>query len=68
MRKPELRVLIDRDAPPTWASDVQDVAATLRLLVGGEPVSKYKEADEQYDIWLRADAAPPDARTRIDVT
>ena len=25
------------------------------ILVGGEPVTKYKENDEQYDVWLRAD-------------
>jgi len=25
------------------------------VLVGGEPVSKYKEADQQYDVWLRAE-------------
>jgi HAE1 family hydrophobic/amphiphilic exporter-1 len=36
---------------------VQTVAATLGLLVGGEPVSTYKEEDEQYDVWLRADPA-----------
>ena len=25
------------------------------MLVGGEPVTKYKELDEQYDVWLRAE-------------
>ena len=25
----------------------------------GEPVSKFKEGDEQYDVWLRADAGTP---------
>jgi HAE1 family hydrophobic/amphiphilic exporter-1 len=34
---------------------VQTIAATLNILVGGEPVGKYKEGDEQYDVWLRAD-------------
>jgi HAE1 family hydrophobic/amphiphilic exporter-1 len=27
------------------------------VLLGGEPLSKYKEFDEQYDVWLRADRA-----------
>jgi HAE1 family hydrophobic/amphiphilic exporter-1 len=34
---------------------VQTVASTFGILVGGEPVSKYKEGDEQYDVWLRAE-------------
>jgi hydrophobic/amphiphilic exporter-1 (mainly G- bacteria), HAE1 family len=33
---------------------VADIAATLRTLVGGEIVGTYKEADDQYDVWLRA--------------
>jgi HAE1 family hydrophobic/amphiphilic exporter-1 len=33
----------------------------MNVLVGGEPVSKYKERDEQYDVWLRADP-----RFRVD--
>ena len=32
-----------------------DIASTLRTLVGGEIVGTYKEADDQYDVWLRAD-------------
>jgi HAE1 family hydrophobic/amphiphilic exporter-1 len=32
------------------------VANTLHTLVGGDIVGTYKEADEQYDVWLRADA------------
>jgi HAE1 family hydrophobic/amphiphilic exporter-1 len=36
---------------------VQDVSTTVNVLVGGEPVSKYKERDEQFDVWLRAEQA-----------
>jgi HAE1 family hydrophobic/amphiphilic exporter-1 len=32
------------------------VADSLRILVGGMPISKFRDADEQYDVWLRADA------------
>ncbi len=53
-RKPELRVHIDRKKAADLGLRVEDIAGTLRTLVGGEPVSKYKEADEQYDVWLRA--------------
>jgi hydrophobic/amphiphilic exporter-1 (mainly G- bacteria), HAE1 family len=54
VRKPELRVLIDRKKASQFGIQIDDVASTLQTFVGGEPVSKYKEDDEQYDIWLRA--------------
>ena len=40
------------------------------ILVGGEPVSNFKEGDEQYDVWLRAEAERPvvDRRTLADLT
>jgi HAE1 family hydrophobic/amphiphilic exporter-1 len=57
LSKPELRVRIDRERASDLGVSVQTVAATLGLLVGGEPVSKYKEQDEQYDVWLRAEPA-----------
>jgi HAE1 family hydrophobic/amphiphilic exporter-1 len=55
LRKPELRVQIDRERASDLGISVQTIAATLNILVGGEPVGKYKEGDEQYDVWLRAD-------------
>jgi HAE1 family hydrophobic/amphiphilic exporter-1 len=55
MRKPELRVKIDRERASDLGIPVQIIATTLNVLVGGEPVSKYKETDEQYDVWLRAE-------------
>ncbi len=55
LRKPELRVHIDRERASDVGIPAQTIAATLNVLVGGEPVSTYKEGDEQYDVWLRAD-------------
>jgi HAE1 family hydrophobic/amphiphilic exporter-1 len=55
LRKPELRVKIDRERASDLGIPVQTIAATLNVLVGGEPVTKYKEFDEQYDVWLRAE-------------
>lgn len=55
LRKPELRVKIDREKAADLDIPVQTIAATLNVLVGGEPVTKYKEFDEQYDVWLRAE-------------
>src|SRR5205809_590398 len=65
VRTPELRLLIDRDKASDLGVNVQDVAATVQTYVAGQPVSKYKEGDEQYDIWLRAE--PGKRRTPQDV-
>ncbi|HEX5222925.1 MAG TPA: efflux RND transporter permease subunit [Verrucomicrobiae bacterium] len=55
-RKPELRVEIDREKASQFGLRVQDIADTLRTLVGGEIVGTYRENDDLYDVWLRADA------------
>src|SRR5437867_2187677 len=65
VRTPELRLMIDRDKASDLGVNVQDVAATVQTYVAGQPVSKYKEGDEQYDIWLRAE--PGKRRTPQDV-
>ncbi len=65
LRKPELRVKIDRERASDLGIPVQTIASTLNVLVGGEPVTKYKEFDEQYDVWLRADLADRDRAERI---
>lgn len=56
-RKPELQVHIDRVKASQFGLRVGDIAGTLRTLVGGEIVGSYKEADDQYDVWLRAEAS-----------
>ncbi len=65
VRTPELRLVIDRDKASDLGVNVQDVAATVQTYVAGQPISKYKEGDEQYDIWLRAE--PGKRRTPQDV-
>jgi HAE1 family hydrophobic/amphiphilic exporter-1 len=66
LSKPELRVRIDRERASDLGVPVQTVASTLGILVGGEPVSKYKEGDEQYDVWLRAEQSFRDHPASID--
>lgn len=66
LRKPELRVEIDRERASDLGVPVQRIAATLGILVGGEPVTKYKERDEQFDVWLRAEKPFRDDPSRID--
>jgi HAE1 family hydrophobic/amphiphilic exporter-1 len=53
-RSPELQVRIDRQRAADQKVNVRGVATAIGLLVGGEPVSKFKEGAEQYDVWLRA--------------
>jgi HAE1 family hydrophobic/amphiphilic exporter-1 len=65
VRTPELRLLIDREKAADLGINVRDIAATVQTYVAGQPVSKYKEADEQYDIWLRAE--PGKRRTPQDI-
>jgi len=69
VRQPEMRVHIHREKAASFGIKVQDIAATLRTLVGGEPVTKYKEDQEQYDVWLRAQRSNrQDQRTLEDLT
>ncbi len=53
-RSPELQVHIDRDRVADQGVNVRGLSTTLGLLVGGEPVTRYKDGPDQYDVWLRA--------------
>ena len=55
-RKPELQVHLDRPKAAAFGLRVTDIANTLHTLVGGDLVGTYKEADDQFDVWLRAEA------------
>jgi HAE1 family hydrophobic/amphiphilic exporter-1 len=55
LRKPEIQVKIDRDRAMDLGIPVQTLANSLRILVGGQIVSTFKDNSEQYDVWLRAD-------------
>jgi HAE1 family hydrophobic/amphiphilic exporter-1 len=65
-RKPELQVVLDRDRAADLGISAETVATTLNVLVGGTPVSTFKEDDEQYDVWLRAESRQRDAARAID--
>ena len=55
-RKPELQVQLDRAKASQFGLHADEVADTLRTLVGGKIVGSYRESDDQYDVWLRAEA------------
>lgn len=64
-RSPELQVKIHRDRAADQGVNIQALATTLGLLVGGEPVTKYKEGTDQFDVWLRAELASRDRQDAI---
>ncbi|MFL6278989.1 MAG: efflux RND transporter permease subunit [Vicinamibacterales bacterium] len=52
--KPELAVRIDRDKATDLGVRVQDLAATLNVLVGGQQATSYYEGGEEYEVHVRA--------------
>ncbi len=65
-RKPELQVHIDRDKANQFGIKVEQIARILRTAVGGEIVSTWKEADDQFDVWLRADRGQRSTREAVE--
>ena len=55
--KPELSVRMDRPKAAELGVQLSDAAEALRLLVGGDAVTTYNEAGEQYEVYVRADVA-----------
>jgi HAE1 family hydrophobic/amphiphilic exporter-1 len=62
LRKPEMRVEINRDRASDLGVNVQTVASTLGIFVGGQVVSDFRDNQigELYDVWLRAKGADRD--------
>ena len=56
LRKPEVRVNVNRERASDLGVSIQSIASTLQTLVGGQIVSDYKDNQlgELYDVWLRA--------------
>jgi HAE1 family hydrophobic/amphiphilic exporter-1 len=53
--QPELRINIDRQRAADLGAPLDTLSSTMRTLVGGEEVSKFKDGDEQYTVRLRLD-------------
>jgi len=65
--KPEYRVEIDRGRAHDLGVKVQDIATSLRTLVGGEEdITKFKEGDDLYQVRLRAEEDFRDRREAIE--
>ena len=54
--KPELSVHVDRPKAADLGVPISDAAEALRLLVGGDQVTTFNDAGEQYEVHLRARA------------
>lgn len=65
--KPEYRVEIDRKRAHDIGVKVEDIATSLRTLVGGEEdITKYKDGDELYQVRLRAEEGFRDRKEAIE--
>jgi multidrug efflux pump subunit AcrB len=53
LRKPEARVEIDRERASELGVTIDSLSSSLRAMVGGEEVTKFKDGDEQYPVTLR---------------
>jgi HAE1 family hydrophobic/amphiphilic exporter-1 len=53
--QPELRITVDRQRAADMGVPLDTLSSTLRTLVGGEEVSKFKDGDDQYSVTLRLD-------------
>ncbi len=65
--KPEYRIVIDRNRAHDLGVKVEDIATSLRTLVGGEEdITKFKDSDELYQVRLRAEEGFRDRKEAID--
>ncbi|MDQ7823690.1 MAG: efflux RND transporter permease subunit [Candidatus Eremiobacteraeota bacterium] len=51
---PEYQIMLDREKAGAYGIPVAQVASTVRTLVKGEDVTKYREKGEEFDITVRA--------------
>ena len=63
--KPEMSVRLDRPKAADLGVQVSDAADALRLLVGGDSVTTYNEAGEQYEVHLRAEEQDRSSQSAI---
>ncbi len=65
--KPEYRVEIDRARAHDLGVKVEDIATSLRTLVGGEEdITKFKDGDDLYQVRLRAERNYRDSKEAIE--
>ena len=68
LNKPELRVRINRNKAAALGISAADVATTLRVLFGGDDVTKFKRGNERYDVIVQlqgSDRITPDRLSQV---
>jgi HAE1 family hydrophobic/amphiphilic exporter-1 len=53
--QPELRIDVDRQRAADLGVSMDTLSNTLRTMIGGQEVSKYKDGDDQFSVTLRLD-------------
>jgi len=53
--QPEVRITADRQRAADIGVSLDTLSSTMRTLIGGEEVSKYKDGDEQFSVYVRLD-------------
>ncbi len=53
--KPEFQITVDRQAADDLGVNVMSISQTIRNLVEGDVVTRYKEGDQDYDVRIRLD-------------
>jgi multidrug efflux pump len=51
--KPEIRITVDRDKAALLSLNSLDIASAVRTAINGTEISKYREAEDEYDITVR---------------
>jgi multidrug efflux pump len=51
--KPEIRITVDRDKASLLGLSSSDIAGAVRTAINGSEISKYREAEDEYDITVR---------------
>lgn len=63
--KPEMQISVDRQLADDLGLNVYSISQTIRSLVEGEVVSKYKEGDQDYDVRIRLDERFRDSEEEV---
>jgi HAE1 family hydrophobic/amphiphilic exporter-1 len=63
---PEIHVALDRAKAADLGVRAEDVASTLRTLIAGEEVSKFKDGEDQYSVQMRLAHEDRDRPAKIE--
>ncbi|MHC4946555.1 MAG: efflux RND transporter permease subunit [Planctomycetota bacterium] len=66
VNKPKLRVDVLRDKAADLGVSVADIAQAMRVLLGGDDLSEYKEGGERYDVMVQMEDAARRVPEAID--